>query len=232
MALNAKNIKGNDNRVEQPVLEIGNYPGRLVQIIDLGLQPQRPFKGKDKPPVQEVMFTYELVDAFMVDEEGNDLEDKPRWLSETLPFYGLFADKATSTKRYNAFDPQGVYDGDFSQAIDTPVNVTVVHGEGKDNKIYTNVGNVSAMRPRDAANCPQLKNPTKVFDLDEPDMDVFNALPNWIQEKIKSNLNFQGSPLQKALEAAPKEEKKEPVKKNRKPAPEPTDADDDDDVPY
>ena len=38
MALNAAKASGsNNNRVEQPSIEIGNYPGRLVQILDLGL---------------------------------------------------------------------------------------------------------------------------------------------------------------------------------------------------
>jgi hypothetical protein len=46
-----------------------------------------------------------------------------------------------------------------------------------------------------------------VFDLDEPDMEVFNALPDWIKDKIKGNLNFQGSPLQAALEKGGKQEK-------------------------
>ena len=104
MSLNG-NKPTNAKRVEQPLIEADVYPARLVQLIDLGLQAQRPYQGKDKPPVQEVMFTYELVDVFMVNEEGKEQEDKPRWVTETLPFYGLFADKATSTKRYKAFDP-------------------------------------------------------------------------------------------------------------------------------
>ena len=30
-------------------------------------------------------------------------------------------------------------------------------------------------------------------------MDVFSALPEWLQERIKSNLEFKGSPLDKIL---------------------------------
>ena len=199
MGLNAKNIKGNaPDRVEQAPLAIGVYPGRLVQVIDLGLQPQRAFKGQDKAPAQEIMLTYELVDEFMKDKDGNDVEDKPRWISETLPFYGLFADKAKSTQRYNALDPSGDLDGAFDRAIGFPVNVTVVQNASGD-KVYSNVGNIATMRPRDAEKCAALKNPAKVFDLDAPDMEVFNALPKWIQEKIQANLNYEGSVLQKAI---------------------------------
>jgi len=201
MALNAKNIQ-NNNRPQQEVLEADVYRARVVQILDLGLQPQRAYQGKDKAPANEIMLTYELVDEFMKDEAGEDIEDKPRWISETLPFYGLFADKAKSTMRYNAFDPSGVYDGDFSKCIDTPVNVTVVNNAVGD-KVYNNVGNVAAMSAKKAATMPELVNPSKVFDLDAPDMEIYNALPEWLRDKIKSNLNFQGSALQAALGGKP-----------------------------
>ncbi|MOA43842.1 hypothetical protein D3C78_1660410 [compost metagenome] len=56
------------------------------------------------------------------------------------------------------------------------------------------------MRPKDAAKAPELVNPVKVFVLDEPDMEVFLSLPQWLQDKIKGNLEFNGSPLQKALQ--------------------------------
>lgn len=206
MGLNANNAGGgkkeNKNFVKQPSLDPGVYPARLVQVIDLGLQAQRPFKGEEKAPVQEVMFTYELVDAFMVDEEGKDIEDKPRWISETLPFYGLYADKAKSTQRIKAFDPDDVHGGNVGEMVDTPVNVTIVHGKNlKDpERPYENVANAAAMRARDAAKCAELKNPTKVFDLDAPDLDTFNKLPEWIREKIKGNLRFKGSKLERLLE--------------------------------
>lgn len=230
MALNAKKVQGNQNRVEQPDL-VGVFPARLVQLIDLGLQNQREFKGKAKPPVQEIMLTYELVDEFMKDEDGNDVEDKPRWISETLPFYGLFADKAKSTQRYLAFDPKQDFEGDFTQCVGLPINVTLVNNQ-HDGKVYTNVAAIAAMRPKEAAACPELINPSKVFDLDDPDMEVFNALPEWIQTKIKGNLNFAGSPLEQKLGGkAKKEEKEKPAPKARK-APEPQEDDDDQDNPY
>lgn len=202
MALNAAKIKGNNpDRVEQDVIEAGVYPARIVQVIDLGLQAQRAFQGKDKPPANEIMITYELVDVFMKDKEGNELEDKPRWISETLPLYNINQDKANSTKRYLAVDPNNVNNGDFSKIVDAPVNVTLVHNPNAKEpaKPYVNVAGIAAMRPKDVAKCPELKNPPKVFDLDNPDMEIFGSLPEWVQEKIKNNLNFNGSKLQAAL---------------------------------
>lgn len=227
MALNAKKAGGAaSTRVEQDNLDPGSYPARLVQIIDLGLQPQRPYQGKDKPPMPEIMLTYELVDVFMKDEDGKELEDKPRWISETIPFHNLRAEKAKSTIRYYSFDPNEEFEGDFTKLIGMPITVTVINNKVGE-KVYDNVATTSAMRAKDAAKCPDLVNPAKVFTLDEPDMDIFNALPGWLQDKIKGNLEYEGSVLQKlagkatAKSAPPKE----PEKKVE-------DAGSDEDAPY
>lgn len=233
MALNASTVKSSSqNRVEQPVIEIGNYPARIVQILDLGLQPQRPYQGEDKPPAHEIMLTYELVDCFMVDEKGVEIEDKPRWISETFPLRSIKADNAKSTKRYKAADPTNQFNGDFAALANTPVTVNIVHGVVNKNtgKPYENVGNIAPMRARDAANCPPLKNPAKVFDLDNPDITVFGSLPEWLQDKIKGNLNFSNSKLEALIKGDPKKEEAAPP-----PPPAPDDGDDGEeegDVPW
>lgn len=213
MALNAKKIKTNNvNRVEQEPLEAGTYPARLVQIIDFGIQPQRPIKGEEKPPAHKIQFTYELLDEFCVDEKGEIEEDRPRWLSETFAFRSLESDLATSTKRYKALDPSDAHDGDFTMLVGTPCIITVVNnaGTGKNaGKVFNNIGNVSTMRPKDAAKAPELVNESKVFVLDEPDMEIFLSFPQWIQDKIKGNLKYEGSTLQEALEAHQKGPKPE-----------------------
>ena len=110
MALHAGKVKqagGNGKKfAPQEEVEVGNYPSRLAQVIDLG----RHYRDKwvdgqgyvvdtDKPAVGHIMLTYELTTEYMKDEQGNDIEDKPRWLSETLPLYSLDNDKANSNPR-------------------------------------------------------------------------------------------------------------------------------------
>lgn len=216
MALDASKVqlpKSDKPVMKTPPLDPGVYPTRLVQLIDLGLQPQRPYQGKEKPPAHEIMMTYEFVDEFLKDENDEDIEDKPRWYSETLPLYSLEADKAKSTQRYNALDPEGKYGGDFVKCLSTPVNVTLVHNQNGE-KLYVNIANIAAMRPRDALKCPPLVNDAKYFDLDAPDVNIFGSLPEWIQDKIKGNMQFKGSKLEAALngEAVPTNKKQEPVK--------------------
>lgn len=203
MSLNAKKAAGgnSDSKFKRAEpLEAGSYPARVVQVLDLGVQVQRPFKGEAKPPCQEINITYELADEFMKDEDGNDLEDKPRWVSEMIPLFNLKAERAKSTQRYKALDPNDDFDGDFTQLVGLPCNVTIVQSVSKTNgNIYNNVAGITSMREKDAKRMPELVNPSKTFVLDDPDMEVFNSLPQFIQDKITSNLNFQGSKLQKLL---------------------------------
>ena len=210
MSLNANDQQGG-GPITEPMAP-GTYPARVVVVADLGLQAQQPFNGKDKAPVRMLNLTYEFVDEFLKDEDGNDQTDKPRWLSERFAFYNISADKAKSTLRYKALDPAGVHGGDFTKLVNTPCMVTVIHNPNKKNKgrVYENVHEVSPMRERDANRCPPLVNQPVVFDLDEPDLVIFNKFPKFLQKTIKDNLNFAGSKLEALLknQPVPKEEAK------------------------
>lgn len=200
MGLNAKTAPGGSGTNITP-LEPGTYPARLVAVVDLGLQPQRPFQGKEKKPAYSIHFIYEFSDEFMKDEDGEDIPDKPRWLGETMVLHNIAAEKANSTARYKAFDPSGKYGGDFAKCVNTPVNVTVVLNPNKKNpgRLYENIASVAPMRDKDAKKCPPLKNKELVFNLDAPDIDVFSRLPLFIRDRIMSNLEFKGSQLETLL---------------------------------
>src|SRR5574337_584130 len=172
---------------KQNIIEIGTYPARLVRVIDFGLQARNPYKGQEKPPAYQADLTYEMLDVFMVDKDGNEDETKPRWISETINISHPSADLATSTKRAKALDPNGDFDFDLSKMIGAPCMITIVHKESK-GKTYANVGTVTTMRTKDADKAPKLVNKPVVFDLDNPDMNVFDSFPEWIKEKITSNL--------------------------------------------
>ena len=168
--LNARKIKSKSKFIEQPTLA-----------------------------VNKIYITYELVDAFMVDKDGTELEDKPLWKSEDLNLLSPDMDMAKCNKRYKAIDPEEVFDYDWSQLLGQPCSVLTIHKESK-GKTYCNVGSVTPyVVSKRNPELPELKNEGKMFTLDEPDMDVFSALPEWLQERIKSNLEFKGSPLDKIL---------------------------------
>jgi len=183
MALNANKVAGAGPKATP--LAPDNYPARVVQIIDLGVQNQRPYKGVEKPPINEIMVTYELTSEFMLDDEGNEDKERPRWVSERMAFHNLRADKAKSTKRYMALDPKGECEGDFTQLVGRPCLVAIVNNE-KDGRVYNNVGAVSP--PVKGMDIPGLVNEGKVFDLDSATAEDFAALPEWIQGIIRDGL--------------------------------------------
>lgn len=203
MSLNSKNYETQSKFKTPDPLEVGTYPARVVQIIDLGLQKQDPYKGEEKEPKVEICVTYEFLDEFLKDEDGNDLEDKPRWLSEKFTMNHLDSDLAKSTKRYMALDPELEHDGDWSKLLGAPCMVTIVNNEGKgkhSGKVFNNITSVQSMRAKEQSKAPPLVNEPKMFDVDEPDIEVFLSLPEFRQDQIKSNLNYEGSVLEIALE--------------------------------
>ena len=188
------------DRVEQEPMADGTYPARLVQVIHMGTQPQRPFKGQPKPDADTLMTTYEFLDEFILDEEGNEVEDKPRWLSEDFPLKSTNVDLATSTKRYKVLDPEDEHDGDWAAVIADPCMVTVGSYKTREGKVRNKILSTAPMRAKDAKNAPELKNPPKLFSVLDPDMEVLGSLPKWIQDKINE------APEMKGENKAPKEE--------------------------
>lgn len=198
MALNAATAPmGNGGGKKQEPVAIGTYMARLVQVLDLGLQPQE-YQGQIKDPKQEVNLTYELVTEFMKDDEGKPDETKPRWVGESFVLNNLKADLAKSTKRIKAIDQKNEFKGNLIDMIGMPCLVTIAHNKSqKTGNIYANISMVSP--PMAGIPCPPLKNEPKVFDLSNPDPAIFLSLPEFLQAKIKANLEYPGSKLDRLL---------------------------------
>lgn len=197
MSLNARKVKNTNSGPKAPLLDEGAYPARLVHIIDLGVQPQE-YQGEVKAPKNEIWTTYELVDEFMPDEDGEDDVERPLWVSESFPLNHLDSDRAKSTKRYYALDPKEEHEGEWPELIGKPVLVTIIKKETKTGE-YNNVGGTSAMREKEASKLPELVNEPKVFLMSDPDVEVFLSLPQFLQDKVKKGLEYEGSKLEELL---------------------------------
>ena len=191
MSLNAKKIQGGGKAI--PNLELGSYPCWLAKIVYVGMQERPAYKGEEKPPAPEVFLTYEMADEFMPDDEGGEDETKPRTLFENFNVFSLKSDNAKSTERYYALDPKDEADGDWEKLLGTPCMVTVVHNKGKGanaGKVYDNVGSVSSMRAKDLKGLREPLIEPEFFDAHNPNMEMFEALPPFIQDKIKAALDL------------------------------------------
>ena len=104
--------------------------------------------------------------------------------------------------RYNALDPSGNANGDWETLVGRPCLVTTINNPGKGKhagKVFVNIASVAAMRAKDREDVPDLVNPSVRFDMDQPDLDDFDRLPQWVQDKIKGGLEFKGSRLDEIL---------------------------------
>lgn len=176
-------------------IEDGTYPARVVQIIDLGMQVQTDWQSGEPKTYDDgnTVIKPEAYVNFEFPTERIEVngEDKPRWAGkqyvisshEKAALMGLMA--ATAPGSNNVAD-----------ALTKPCTVTIGSTSGGNAKII----NVAPLMK--GFYVPELENPAVVFDFDDPDMSVWDKIPNWIKEKIKSATNYEGSKLSKLVEEA------------------------------
>lgn len=170
---------------EQP--EEGAHFARLLSIVDLGHQPGFEYAGKEIKSAYKLRLTYELVNHKM--EDG-----RPFVVSEDV----TNSDNEKSTLAARVKTLKGSFD-DILGMLGKPCTVTVTHNS----KGYANVSGQGAVsQVPGGMDVPALTNPTYHFSTENPDLEVFNSLPEFIQNRIKENLDFDGSPIQKALASA------------------------------
>ena len=197
--LNTNEIKGSGNS-KQELIPVGAYPARVVQVIDLGVQKRQAYEGVVKAPCNQVWLTLELPTEFMKDDKGVEDKEKPRWLSRRVNMFSLSQENAMSTKYSNAIDPTGELKGDWGSYLGMPVQVTVVHS--KDGK-WDNVGALSPIMK--GMEVGELANDPKLFDVDNPDMDVYNSLPDFLHTIMKEGVKYKGSKLESQVDGMPAE---------------------------
>ena len=165
----------------------GTHIGRLVGIYDLDHQPGFMWQGEQIESMYKVTFTYELPNSLTKD-------GRPHWVSEDFKVSDHERSKMFS--RVKAMDPNGTIsdNGDNLFAlIGTPCMVEVSHND----KGYAKVGNVSGAPA--GFPIPELANDPLIFSFEEPDVEVFKRLPEFVQGKLKSGLNYEGSKLHKVV---------------------------------
>ena len=182
MATKFSNIKA--PKKEYGRVEDGTYPARIVQLIMLGSQLQTDWqtgeaKEDDNGNViykDEIWITFEFPTERVKYKNDEDEEvDRPRWQSKT--YVMSMHKKANFLHLLDAIAPDG--EG-LNDLINQPGIITVGSTSGGKAKIT----GVSA--PMKGMEVGELENPVQIYDLDEPDEEIFDGLPEFLQEKIKN----------------------------------------------
>lgn len=183
--------------VKPDPIKKGTYPARLVQMIDLGVQPQTDMQGNEKDPAPEVWLTLEFPTK-RVEVNG---ESRPRWVSRRMKI--SWHEKANFPKWMEVFGFKEKKTKHLSELLGAPCLAAVGLTAGGNNKIE-NVLELPEGMP-----VGELENDPKVFDFDDPDMEIFEKLPGFVQEMIKTAKNYEGSVLQEKLEGNNQEQQGE-----------------------
>lgn len=181
--LAASSGKKNLGRIDE-----GTFPARIVQIIDLGIQEDE-YLGERKVG-HKVFINFEFPTELVTVGD----EDKPRWLGKEYTV--SLHEKAALTKLVAAADPEGKATSkgrNMKGLLGLPLMVSI----GSTDKGNPKISNVARLMKGLAVG--ELVNKSIFFDMDEGDVEQFNKLPQWMQDKIKGGLDFKDTMLAKAL---------------------------------
>lgn len=197
MSFNAADQPSSGGMTIEP-MDTGTYPARIAGVSIVGKHATT-YMGEVKEPKVNIAFTYEFLDEFLKDENGDDLEDKPRFLTENMAFHNLTNQRAKSTERYLAVDPLSVNGGDWAKLLTTPIMVSVVQNPGKGKnagKIFNNVDSIAPMRPKEAAKAPPLVNQSFLFDFYAPTKESWEKAPGIVKAICRRAVDFAGTPME------------------------------------
>jgi hypothetical protein len=177
----------------------GVYTARAYRILDLGTQKgSEMFGGKEQ---HKVMVSWELIgddDPKMAD--GRPFSIHKRYTVSLSEKASLRADlEAWRGKKFSSEELKGF---DLGTILGAYCTIQVVHDEtGK----YANVNSIMAFRGKK----PEPVNPDVVFDIDEPDMAVFDSLSESIKGIIMQAPEWGGAKA--ALKPSPEAVKQDVV---------------------
>ncbi len=163
---------------------------RLVQLIDLGHQPGYEYGSETVKSNYKVTFTYELPGSLM--EDG-----RPHFLSEDLNYSDH--EKSTMYARVAALDPTGALtaSGKSGYALQNLIGVPCMVAIKHNDKGWAKVKDV--VSAPEGIIVPELFNTPVIFNMDEPDMLVYNKFSDFVKGKLKNALDLQDTELGKAL---------------------------------
>ena len=192
MSLKAKRKPANNI----PPVDGGTYMAVCIGVIDLGEQYRQFEKQKQGRYVNECRFIFEIPSE-RVQVDG---EDKPRWLStkrltvslhERSALYQMLTSWRGRPLSDAELDPTG--DGfDLSQMLGAGAMLSVSVVEQDDGSRHNKIEAVTGF-PK-GIEVPKVESEPLLFDADEPDMDMLEKMPEWIQDIIRKSTQFAENP--------------------------------------
>lgn len=187
----------------------GMHLARCYRIIDLGTQ-KTEFQGTIKY-AQKVLIQFEVHGE---DDEGKPLlssKGEPMSIGKRLTL--SLAEKATlrkdlSTWRGRDFTPEELKGFELKNLLGVWAMISVTRSVGNNGKEYTNIATINPVPPAlKKQGLPQGFNPTGIFSIAFPDMELFDTFGEKLKETITSSPEWQSrnrqQPATKPVASAP-----------------------------
>lgn len=166
---------------EFELLPAGQYIARCYKIIDLGTQDVT-WLGETKKQ-QKVMIYWEILDDKVKMEDGRPFSISRKYTASLNEKSNLYSDLVAWRGR--DFTEAELAGFDMSKLLGAYCQMQVIHNESN-GKTYANVNTIMATKDRPAA-----VNPDVMFDIDSPDMTVFEAQSEWLKDQIRKSPEWQ-----------------------------------------
>lgn len=177
----------------------GVFVGRCYELIDLGTQTNETgqFAGTS---AHKIKIGFEL---FGDDEEGNpmtvEVDGKMMPMCITKDYTLSMHEKANLRKELGAWRGKQFTDDaealafDITNLIGAYAMVNVTHKTNAQGKTRANISGLSPLPSALKANKPAAVHANRIFDLDNPDMEMFAGFYEYLQETIKKSPEWKKS---------------------------------------
>jgi len=183
-------IIASNSAQQRELIPAGNYIARCYQMIHIGTV-QELIMGEVKT-VNKVRIGWELPEERRVFKTENG--EQPFVISKefTLSMHEKSnLRKTLASWRGKDFSEDEVKSFDITKLLGVPCMLNVIHKQGKrdPSKSYEEIAGVSPL-PK-SVKCPAQENPTLVLHYENFDTEVFDKLPDFIKDKIRSSDEYK-----------------------------------------
>ena len=172
---------------------VGSHLARCYRIVDVGTQKSE-YQGQVKY-LHKVMLGWEI---HGVNDDGTPIKMKDGRPFAMFKNYTLsWSDKATlridlQAWRGRPFTAEEMRRFDLKTILGAWCMLNVIERLGNDGKMYVNVANISPVPAMiKQAGLPAAINKNEMFNLSEPDMEMFNSFSDNLKKKIQGSPEWQ-----------------------------------------
>lgn len=170
------------------LLPAGTYIARCYQMIHIGTITEN-ILGKEKT-LNKIRIGWELPTELKVFDETKG--EQPLVISKE---FTLSLNEKSTLRQYlknwrgKDFTEDEVRKFDVTVLIGVPCVLNIIHKTAKNGNIYAEIGNISPMIKGSV--CPPQQNKSLVFSYEPFDEAVFNSLPDFIIQKMKTSQEYR-----------------------------------------